>query len=197
MSLHQGLGSLSSVPLSPVMRALEMSRPRLLLADGVGLGKTVEAGLVITELIARRRAHRILIVSPAGPLLSQWNREMRSRFGLRFQTVRDAGEELRRSLVLGANPFDHVSYCLTSIDFAKQEKVLQELERTSWDLVVIDEAHHCVRLGTAGDWEDSRRRRLAEVLARQADGLLLLTRPACAAPSAASSTARCSPSSPS
>lgn len=177
LAVQPGRLEIAPYQLVPVMRALEMSRPRLLLADGVGLGKTVEAGLVITELIARRRAHRILIVSPAGPLLSQWNREMRSRFGLRFQTVRDAGElqELRRSLVLGANPFDHVSYCLTSIDFAKQEKVLQELERTSWDLVVIDEAHHCVRLGTAGDWEDSRRRRLAEVLARQADGLLLLT----------------------
>jgi hypothetical protein len=156
LAVQPGRLEIAPYQLVPVMRALEMSRPRLLLADGVGLGKTVEAGLVITELIARRRAHRILIVSPAGPLLSQWNREMRSRFGLRFQTVRDAGElqELRRSLVLGANPFDHVSYCLTSIDFAKQEKVLQELERTSWDLVVIDEAHHCVRLGTAGDWED-------------------------------------------
>lgn len=163
--------------LVPVMRALRMSRPRLLLADGVGLGKTVEAGLVMVELIARRRAHRILIVSPAGPLLNQWHREMRTRFGLRFDVLKDqAGlQEARRSLVLGANPFDHVSLCLTSIDFAKQEKVLQDLERTTWDLVVLDEAHHCIRMGTAGDREDSQRRRLAEVLARQCDGLLLLT----------------------
>ena len=102
---------------------------------------------------------------------------MRERFGLRFDTIRSAGElqEVRRSLVLGANPFDHISYCLTSVDFAKQEKVLQELDRSAWDLVVVDEAHHCARLGSAGDWEDSRRRRLAEVLARQTDGLLLLT----------------------
>jgi hypothetical protein len=163
--------------LVPVMRALQMSRPRLLLADGVGLGKTVEAGLVLTELIARRRAHRILIVSPAGPLLDQWQMEMRSRFGLRFEALRDWGalQEKRRALVLGANPFDHASLCLTSIDFAKQEKVLQDLERATWDVVVIDEAHHVVRLGTAGDAEDSRRRRIAEVLARRADALLLLT----------------------
>jgi SNF2 family DNA or RNA helicase len=146
-------------------------------APGVGLGKTVEAGLVIAELIARRRAHRILIVSPAGPLLEQWRAEMRDRFGLRFDTVCSSGElqERRRSLVLGASPFDHLSFCLTSIDFAKQEKVLQELERTVWDLVIIDEAHHCVSLGSGGDWEDSQRRRLAEVLAKQTDGLLLLT----------------------
>lgn len=163
--------------LVPVMRALRMSRVRLLLADGVGLGKTVEAGLVMAELIARRRAHRILVVSPAGPLLEQWHRELNDRFGLRFEKIKSGSDlqELRRSLVLGANPFDQVSYCLTSIDFAKQEKVLQELERCVWDLVVIDEAHHCVRLGSAGDWEDSRRRRIAEVLARQADALLLLT----------------------
>jgi ERCC4-related helicase len=177
LAVQPGRLDIAPYQLVPVMRALRMSRPRLLLADGVGLGKTVEAGLVMAELIARRRAHRILIVSPAGPLLEQWHREMRERFGLRFEAIRGAGElqEIRRSLVLGANPFDHVSYCLTSVDFAKQEKVLQDLERSVWDLVIIDEAHHCVRLGSAGDWEDSRRRRLAEVLARQTDGLLLLT----------------------
>jgi ERCC4-related helicase len=177
LAVQPGRLDIAPYQLVPVMRALRMSRPRLLLADGVGLGKTIEAGLLMAELIARRRAHRILIVSPAGPLLEQWQREMRERFGLRFETIRSAGElqERRRELVLGANPFDHVSYCLTSVDFAKQEKVLQELERTVWDLVIIDEAHHCVRLGSSGDWEDSRRRRLAEVLASRCDGLLLLT----------------------
>src|SRR5690606_36868907 len=125
--------------------------------------------------------HRILIVSPAGPLLEQVRVEMRDRFGFRFEAIRDWGslEEIRRSLVLGANPFDHKSLCLISIDFAKQDRVLDELERTTWDLVVIDEAHHCVRLGggsdRVGSREDSRRRRLAELLARQSEGLLLLT----------------------
>ncbi|MCK4304877.1 MAG: DEAD/DEAH box helicase family protein [Candidatus Eisenbacteria sp.] len=177
VAVQPGRLEIAPYQLVPVMRALRMSRPRLLLADGVGLGKTIQAGLVMAELIAQRRAHRILIVSPAGPLLNRWHREMRTRFGLRFTAIKDAGElqEARRGLVLGANPFDHVSFCLTSIDFAKQEKVLQDLERTCWDLVVIDEAHHCVRMGRAGDWEDSRRRRLAELLARQTDGLLLLT----------------------
>jgi hypothetical protein len=161
----------------PVMRAIRMSRPRLLLADGVGLGKTVQAGLVLTELLARRRAHRILIVSPAGPLLNQWREEMHRRFGLRFQAISDWGalEEKRRELLLGANPFDALALCLLSLDFAKQEKVLQDLERATWDVVVIDEAHRCIRMGTASDREDSQRRRLAEVLARQSDALLLLT----------------------
>lgn len=162
--------------LVPVMRALEMGRPRLMLADGVGLGKTVQAGIVITELIARRRTHRVLIVSPAGTLLSQWDRELRSRFGLRFTTIADWGslQEERRKLELGANPFNATAFCLTSVDFAKQEKVLQDLERSTWDLIIIDEAHHCMRVA-GEEREDSQRRRLAEALARIADGLLLLT----------------------
>lgn len=68
-----------------------------------------------------------------------------------------------------------MALCLTSIDFAKRERVLQDLERTSWDVIVIDEAHHCVRMGGVGDFEDSWRRRLAEVLARKSDALVLLT----------------------
>jgi superfamily II DNA or RNA helicase len=154
----------------PLLRALAMVRPRLLLADGVGLGKTIEAGLIAAELLVRRRAHRILIVCPPGPLLRQWEQEMRVRFGLRFTVIADAGGLLaaRRGLELGGNPFDAVAFCLTSMDFAKTDRVLVELERVAWDLVIIDEAHHC-----AGD--ENQRRRLAEVLARQSDGLLLLT----------------------
>jgi superfamily II DNA or RNA helicase len=162
--------------LVPVLRALQMSRVRLLLADGVGLGKTVQAGLVLTELIARRIAHRILIVSPAGPLLEQWETEMAQRFGLRFRIIdRQALEDVRRSTELGAIPFDHISLGLASIDFLKQEKVLQDLERSSYDVIVIDEAHHCVETGPSDDRDDSQRRRLAEVLARRSDALILAT----------------------
>lgn len=162
--------------LVPVMRAIQMSRARLLLADGVGLGKTVEAGFVLAELVARRRAHRILIVTPPGPLLDQWRAEMLDRFGLRFQVLdRDSLQEIRYKNELNSNPFDAEALGLISIDFAKQEVVLRDIERSQWDVVVIDEAHHCVRLGEGGDREDSQRRRLAEVLARQADALLLLT----------------------
>ncbi len=163
--------------LVPLMRALELPRPRLLLADGVGLGKTVEAALIICELIARRRAHRVLIVTPAGPLLVQWVQELRQRFGLRFVPITDAAglQEQRRKLELGGNPFDAIALCLTSLDFAKQERVLEELERSAWDLAIIDEAHHCASATVGGDREDTQRRRLAEVVARRSDGLLLLT----------------------
>ncbi|WP_158926012.1 SNF2-related protein, partial [Acidisphaera sp. S103] len=154
----------------PLLRALDMVRPRLLLADGVGLGKTIQAGLIAAELLVRRRAHRILIVCPPGPLLRQWQQEMRIRFGLRFTAIADATDlrRARKGLELGGNPFDATALCLTSMDFAKSDRVLAELERVSWDLVIIDEAHHCVG-------EENQRRRLAEVLSVKSDGLLLLT----------------------
>ncbi|MEW6137142.1 MAG: helicase-related protein [Thermodesulfobacteriota bacterium] len=162
--------------LVPVLRAIRMSRPRLLLADGVGLGKTIQAGLIITELVARRLAHRILVVSPAGPLMEQWQIEMRERFGLRLEVIDRAKlQEIRRSTELGSNPFDHVSLGLVSIDFLKQESVLDQLERSSYDVVVIDEAHHCMDVGASPSRDDSQRRRLAEILARLCDALLLLT----------------------
>ncbi len=176
LAAQPGRLRIAAYQLVPVMRALAMPRPRLLLADDVGLGKTIEAGLVLAELIARRRAHRVLIVAPAGPLLHQWYREMRERFGLRFEMLDAASlKEIRYANELGANPFDHVALGLISVDFAKQERILEDLERSQYDVVIIDEAHHAVRLGESGDREDSLRRRLAEVLARRADALLLLT----------------------
>src|SRR5208337_3327190 len=175
LAVQPGRLRIEPYQLVPVLRAIRMSRARLLLCDGVGLGKTVQAGLVITELIARRLAHRVLIVSPAGPLLEQWQVEMSERFGLRLEEVDRAKlDEIRRGTELGSNPFDHLPLALVSVDFLKQERILDQLERSSYDIVVIDEAHHCTDVGTGQDREDSLRRRLAEVLARRCDSLLLL-----------------------
>jgi hypothetical protein len=176
LAVQPGRLKIEPYQLVPVLRAIRMSRVRLILCDGVGLGKTVQAGLVLTEEVARRLAHRILIVSPAGPLLEQWKVEMSQRFGLRLEVIDRAKlEEVRRSTELGSNPFDHIPLGLVSIDFLKQERVLEYLDRASYDVVVIDEAHHCMDLGSGQDREDSQRRRLAEVLARRCDSLLLLT----------------------
>lgn len=176
LAAQPGRLEIQSYQLVPVVRALAMSRVRLLLADGVGLGKTIQAGLVVTELMARRLAQRVLIVSPAGPLLEQWRTEMRDRFGLKLRVInRAALDDVRRQIELGANPFDHISLGLASVDFLKQERVLAELERTSYDVIIVDESHHCVDLGNSGLRDDSLRRRLAEVLAGRCDALLLLT----------------------
>lgn len=72
LAAQPGRLQIAACQLVPVLRVLQMLHPRLLLADDVVLGKTVEAGLILAELLACRRAHRLLIVSPAGPLISQW-----------------------------------------------------------------------------------------------------------------------------
>src|ERR1700721_717671 len=97
-------------------------------------------------MIARRPAHRILIVAPSGPLLWQWEQETRLRFGLKFTLVTNAAElwEVRRRQERGVNPFAACSLCITALGFAKQDDGLEELERSAWDLVIIDEAHPCI-----------------------------------------------------
>lgn len=179
LAVQPGRLRIEPYQLVPLARALRLSRPRLLIADDVGLGKTIEAGLIITELIARRRLYRLMVVTPAGPLLSQWQSEMSERFGLRLDIVDRAKlDGIRRGAELGSNPFDQLSHTLVSMDFLKQDRVLDEMERTlPYDLIVIDEAHHYNETGiNESDRSDaSQRRKLAEVLARKTDALLLLT----------------------
>jgi len=101
---------------------------------------------------------------------------MSERFGLRLEHVDRAKlDEIRRGTELGSNPFDRLPLGLVSVDFLKQERILDLLERISYDIVVIDEAHHCTDISNGQDREDSLRRRLAEALARRCDSLLLLT----------------------
>ena len=98
LSIRPGRLRIEPYQIVPLMRALKMNRPRLLLCDDVGLGKTIEAALIVTELMARRLAHRVLIVSPAGPLLKQWKNEFLERFGLRIE-VREDRHKPRRDVV--------------------------------------------------------------------------------------------------
>ena len=177
MAIHPGRIKVEPYQLVPLMQALKMSRPRLLLCDDVGLGKTIQAGLIIVELMARRLAHRILVVSPAGPLQKQWQKELIERFGLRFDIIdREKLEEIRRGTELGSNPFDFVQFGLVSMDFLKQERVLEQAERAAYDIVVIDEAHHCSETQKdEEDYDNSQRRIMARVLASRCDALLLLT----------------------
>lgn len=108
--------------LDPVVRALSMPRTNLLIADDVGLGKTIEAGLVMQELMLRHRARTMLIVCPAG-LTLQWRDEMRDKFGLDFRIV-DSGllKELRRTRGLYANPWTHFPRLIVSVDWLKRDR---------------------------------------------------------------------------
>jgi hypothetical protein len=144
--------------LDPVVRAIRMPRANLLVADDVGLGKTIEAGLVILELILRHRARRILIACPSS-LQLQWRDQMRDKFGLDFRIV-DAEllRRLRRERGIHANPWKHFPRLITSIDYLKRERPLRLFRETlpsegqaiyprRYDVLVVDEAHNCAPSG--------------------------------------------------
>ncbi|MDY6774841.1 MAG: helicase-related protein [Halobacteria archaeon] len=143
---------------------------RYLIADEVGLGKTIEAGIVIEELVARDRADRILIVSPA-PLTTQWQDEMRDKFG-RDYVVYDRGYvNATRNAHPNKNVWEQENHVITSIDFAKQDDMLEPLKNAEWDVAVFDESHHL----TAKEDEKTERYEVGEAVSDNTDGLIFLT----------------------
>ncbi|WP_375055811.1 RNA polymerase-associated protein RapA [Zobellella sp. DQSA1] len=143
--------------------------PRVLLADEVGLGKTIEAGMIIQQQWLSGRASRILILVPDA-LIHQWLVEMLRRFNLHFALFDE--ERCVEAFADAANPFDTEQLILCSLDFiTKKRKRFEQLMDTSWDLLVVDEAHHLV-------WDaeqPSRAYEVVEALAEQVPGVLLLT----------------------
>lgn len=137
--------------LVPVLRALEMPRVALLLADAVGLGKTIQAGMILRELMLRRRIRRVLILCPAS-LRTQWRDEMVEKFALPFDVVdRPYTLKLQRELGLDANPWRVHERIIASYHYLKQPDVLEQFRSTAepgedgrlrWDLLVVDEAHN-------------------------------------------------------
>lgn len=116
--------SIEDYQLDPVVRALQMPRVNLLIADDVGLGKTIEAGLVIQELLLRHRARTVLIVCPAS-LCLKWQAEMHDRFGLEFRIVdADAVKQLRRERGVGANIWTSFPRLIVSIDWLKAPRAM-------------------------------------------------------------------------
>lgn len=170
--------------LEPVVRALTMPRANLLIADDVGLGKTIEAGLVIQEMLARRRIRRILIVCPAS-LQRQWQEEMRDKFQLSFEIIdRDTVQQLRREYGIHVNPWTSSSRLITSMDFLKREQPLRLFEESlqsqksllrDWDLLIVDEAHNVAPSGRQHYAVDSDRTKMLRRIADHFEHRLFLT----------------------
>jgi len=139
--------------LAPVSRALTMPRVNLLIADDVGLGKTVEAGLVMLELMLRHRTRSVLVVCPPS-LQVQWRDQMLEKFGLEFRIVdRQLFREVRRTRGIHANPWQHFPRLITSIDFLKRDQPMRLMRDAlpganesryprRFDLLIVDEAHN-------------------------------------------------------
>ncbi|MEQ1861835.1 MAG: DISARM system SNF2-like helicase DrmD [Chthoniobacteraceae bacterium] len=169
--------------LDPVVRALQMPRVNLLIADDVGLGKTIETGLVAQELILRHRARTILIVCPSS-IQVQWRDEMREKFGLDFRIIdSDAMSELRRRRGIHVNPWSHFPRLITSLDFLKRERPLRLWRETlggqtyprRYDLLIVDEAHNVAPSGRGRYAIDSQRTEAIRELAPHFEHKLFLT----------------------
>ncbi|HEX3678455.1 MAG TPA: DEAD/DEAH box helicase, partial [Galbitalea sp.] len=165
-------GDMLADPLSyqqvAVRKALdpENLRTRILLADAVGLGKTLEIGMILSELIRRGRGERILIVTPRH-VLEQMQNEMWSRFAIPFVRLDSRGiQRVRQKLPATRNPFSYFKRAIISIDTLKSEEYLAHLRKQPWDAVVIDESHNVTNSGTLNN-------QLANVLAPQTDALIL------------------------
>lgn len=154
--------------LRPAELALSMRnpQPRLLIADVVGLGKTLEIGITLAELIRRGRGERILVVTPAH-VLEQFQRELWTRFSLPLVRLDSTGiQRIQQEIPAGRNPFAHFKRVIVSVDTLRSATYAHHLENITWDAVVIDESHNLVNKGT-------RNNALARRLAEQTDALIL------------------------
>ena len=166
---HGGV-RIESYQIVPLLKALRMPRVNLLIADDVGLGKTVEAGLILTELLLRRRIQRVLVLTPAS-LRHQWREELWDKFSLRFEVVdRQRTERLRRGLGMDATPWRSFSRIVASYHYLRQPDVLEQFLAASrprddsphlpWDLLIVDECHNLMPSPFGEDSELCRMLRL-------------------------------------
>jgi superfamily II DNA/RNA helicase len=175
--------SIEDYQLDPLVRSIDMSRVNLLIADDVGLGKTIEAGLVVQEMMIRHRVRTVLVLCPAS-LQEKWQAEMDEKFGLDFQIIdTDYVKTLRRQQGLHANPWTSHPRLITSMDWAKQGEGLRLFKQVlphhvghprRFDMLIIDEAHNVGP--TVGKYSvENQRTRLVRLIAPHFQHKLFLT----------------------
>jgi len=176
VSLSNSRAKLEPYQVAAVHKVVSAWEPRFLIADDVGLGKTVEAGMVIKELMARHRADRVLIVCPAG-LTYQWEREMQDKFDERFERLTSADLRKWRSTRPAGEPLSaRYPRAIVSVDTAKPRQEgnnAPDFAEAHWDVVVIDEAHKVSQHGCGEELNE--RYKLARDISPACDALLLLS----------------------
>lgn len=176
--------SIEDYQLDPVARAVDMARVNLLIADDTGLGKTIETGLVIQEMLLRHRARTVLVVCPAS-LQVKWQTEMREKFGLEFRIVdTEYVRDLRRKRGIHANPWTSFPRLIASVDWMKGGEALRWLNDAlpavpalprRFDILVVDEAHNVAPSGGGHYATDSQRTRLIRKLTPHFEHRLFLS----------------------
>ena len=155
--------------LEPAALALRQLRQRILIADAVGLGKTLEAGILLSELIVRGKGKRVLVVTVKS-MMEQFQREMWNRFTIPLVRLDSQKiQSVRANLPMNYNPFNYFDKTIVSVDTLKEKEYLTHLEGAHWDVVVIDEAQNVADRGK------SKRNKLGELLARQCDSMIMLS----------------------
>ncbi|MGI9251000.1 MAG: DEAD/DEAH box helicase [Pseudohongiellaceae bacterium] len=168
---HRAAMDLVPYQLDPALQALQQPRQRILIADAVGLGKTLEAGILVTELMQRGRGKRILVLTLKS-MMTQFQKEFWNRFTIPLTRLDSMGLQRVRSRIPGNhNPFYYYDKSIISIDTLKQDNEFKTyLEQAYWDIIVIDEAHNVADRGTS-----SQRAALARLLANRSDTLIMLS----------------------
>ncbi|MBT7790556.1 MAG: helicase, partial [Calditrichaeota bacterium] len=170
--------------LDPLVRAIDMARVNLLIADDVGLGKTIEAGLIVQELLVRHRARTVFIVCPAS-LQVKWQVEMWEKFGLEFRIVdSDFIKRLRRERGIHANPWTSFPRFITSMDWMKSGEGLRLIKDClpptityprKFDILIVDEAHNVAPSTALRYAIESQRTRLIRTIAPYFEHRLFLS----------------------
>ena len=174
-NLHIGhLAAMDLMPfqLDPAKLSLQRPRQRILIADTVGLGKTLEAGILMSELIARGKGKRILVVTVKS-MMTQFQKEMWNRFTIPLVRIDSKRiQNIRAKLPANYNPFFYYDKTIVSIDTLKRDvEYRTHLENAYWDIIVIDEAQNVADRGE----HQAQRSRLAKLLAERSDTMIMLS----------------------